>query len=391
MPASEPDRAVRGSERSRSALRPGTDAPSAGGPPPRRNSADPCRDSWSGALIVQESADTVSRTSIEPSRYRRRIQPIATRTTTSSTATLLWTYLATCGPSRSGRPGSPVAARASIAPPTSSSTCRADQPGVREKRATAAERAGDGDHAHRESDPGLAEVMERGRHQAEGSERPRARGPAGQRRSRLPPEPCAEDDQSQAPPRRRRATGRGRARTSSVSRCHQHHEGRGRQVGHDGHASPDRAQPGADPDARVDRLHDDQRRADAEHQVAHHEDEGRRRAEPEGGDPGRVRPCSVPVGDVPVARVEQRVVDQPGLDDPEGRRPAQPAGPTDADAYGELPDQQRRSAVQRDEDDQVAEELRHVSGGGVVAHQVLRSDRSQQQKSDHGSESAEPH
>ena len=158
-PASDPARAPRGSAAQPWAPAPGTGSPSAGGPPPRRNSADPWRDSWSGGLSVQESTDSPSRTfwssllapvalselppSSPPERSsdarrancsdRRRIQPIVTRTTTSSTATLLWTYLATGGPFPIGSTRKPVAARASIAPPARSSTCRPDQPGVREK------------------------------------------------------------------------------------------------------------------------------------------------------------------------------------------------------------------------------------------------------------------
>ena len=92
----------------------------------------------------------------------------------------------------------------------------------------------------------------------------------------------------------------------------------------------------------------------------------------------------LPVRDVPVAGAPHRLVDDAGLDDAERRRHQQDPRPAEPETPGRLADQQRRGAVQRREDDEVADQHAPVAGAVVVAPEVLRTHRCQQEEAGRG-------
>lgn len=119
-------------------------------------------------------------------------------------------------------------------------------------------------------------------------------------------------------------------------------------------SQPDRAEPGPLMHPRADGLDDRQRHADAHRDVAEHPGHQRIDAEAEEADVRRGLQL-VPELDLGAGTHPQREVDETGHGHPEGGREQQPPTPSPTRADRELADQQRRAAVQRDEEQQGAQ------------------------------------
>ncbi|MFE2186679.1 hypothetical protein [Streptomyces sp. NPDC059455] len=77
-------------------------------------------------------------------------------------------------------------------------------------------------------------------------------------------------------------------------------------------------------------------------------------------------------------RIEQALVDQSGLDQPERGAQQQDSRPAAPGPKGRLSDQHGHRAVERGKDEQAGQQLHWLAGGLVVADEVLSADRRQE-------------
>jgi hypothetical protein len=244
-------------------------------------------------------------------------------------------------------------------------------------------------HGQRDADAGPGGRHQIGRHRAQaeqeqppGARRPASGGPAGAGQR--------EPDQQRRHRQRAGPLGGGGVLVLGPQVLGKDQAGRG-QVEQRQHDQAGAAQPGRVGVPRPYRLGQRDGRAERPDRVPGQEVQRGERTQAEPPDPGRID-HGRPVVDVPVRPAEQRLVDHARLEHAGGQRQGRDARPAQPAAPGQFPDQHRRRAVERDQEEQPGQQLERPAGAGVVRRHVLRADRREDQENQrlHGSDGRGP-